>query len=179
MLTINVPFGPELWDEEKEEFTRESFELELEHSLVTLSKWESIHQKPFLGRDQKTPEEVESYIRIMIQTPQYPADLLYQLSEENVKAIQDYIQSDYTATTFRADRNPKKGEIITSELVYFWMNSLSIDKGYETWHLNKLFTLIKVHSVKNQPKKEKVTNDDLAERRRRNEQRKRELGTEG
>jgi hypothetical protein len=180
VLKITVPIGPELWDEEKEEFTHEGFDLELEHSLVTLFKWESIHRKPFLGTEEKTSEEVESYVRIMIQNPDYPPEILSLLSKENVEAIQAYIQDDHSATTFRADSLPKgDSETVTAELVYFWMNTLRISKEYENWHLNSLFTLIKIHSVKNSPEKKRSPAEMFAERKALNAKRRAELGHSG
>lgn len=180
MLKITVPIGGELWDAEKEEFTYEGIDLELEHSLVTLSKWEEKHKKPFLGGQELTVEEMSDYVRIMIQTPDYPPEIMYMLTKENVEDIQDYIQSDASATTFRPDQFDKPGsEIITNELVYFWMNSLGIPKEHEHWHLNRLFTLIKVHSVKNSPEKKRSHSEIVAERKAENRRRMAELGTEG
>lgn len=180
VLKLKIEHGPELWDEENEVFTRDGTVLELEHSLVTLSKWEEIYGRPFLGEQKMSGEEVETYIRLMVQTPDYDPDLLHMLSQKNVDDIQEYIQKEHSATTFAGiDEGARNREIITNELIYYWMNTLGVDKEYERWHLNRLFTLIKVHSVKNGKPKKKAPADLAADRRRLNAERKAKYGTSG
>lgn len=156
MLTVTI-LGDELWDEDAEVFRyTDAVVLEFEHSLVSLSKWESKFHKLFLSITNPTEEEMVGYLEAMIVTPNVPKNILNRLTEENVKAIGEYINDPMTATTvsdIMADR-AKSSERISSELIYFWMSQFQIDKECEYWHLNRLFTLIKVHHAKTQkPKK--------------------------
>jgi hypothetical protein len=180
VLTITVP-GAELFDQKSQEFTyAEGFDLELEHSLVSLSKWESIHEKPFLGKDEKSQEELIDYIRLMIVTPDVPPDVFERLSSENLEAINKYIDAKMTATWFNSIvPEPKSRETITSELIYYWIFSLGIDIAVETWHLNRLFTLIRVFNVKN-AKPKKMSRSEIAARNRElNAKRREQLGSSG
>lgn len=180
MLTIVVGAVPS-FDEAKQEFVEEGgTEVQLEHSLVSLSKWESKHEKPFLGRTEKTTDEVYDYIKAMILTPGISDELLSQLSEENVADINKYIEAKMTATWFSDSPGaPRTSEVITAELIYYWMTVFNIPFECETWHLNKLFTLIRVCNNK-QAKPKKMTRSEIAARNREiNERRKRELGTKG
>ncbi len=180
MLTITVP-GVEYFDEEKQEFlTDGDFVLELEHSLVSLSKWESIYEKPFLGVGEKTTEEILSYIETMILTSKFPPEVLHNLSEDNLEQINTYIEAKMTATWFSDVPNaPKSREVITSELIYFWMFGFNIPMQCETWHLNRLFTLIKVCNVKNAAPKKMSRGEQAARNRELNAQRKAQLNTQG
>jgi len=180
MLVIKVP-GIELFDEVLQVFVNaEEFVLELEHSLVSLSKWESKFEKPFLGSEEKTDEEVFAYIEAMILTEEYPSDVLTRLTKENIQQINEYIESKMTATWFNDKQKPKKSnEVITAELIYYWMISFNIPIEFQHWHLNRLFTLIKIFSVKNAPKEKMSKRDLLARNRELNERRKAELGTTG
>jgi hypothetical protein len=185
MLTLNIP-GIEQWDESKQEFVyTEGVTLELEHSLVSLSKWESIWEKPFLSPDPKTTEETLSYIEAMILTPDFSPDVLERLSAEEYQKINDYIESKMTATWF-ADKKEapganKRREIITAEIIYFWMSSHDIDKAFETWHLNRLITMIRVANEKSKPpeKNKSLTKNDLASRQALNAQRQAMYNTQG
>ena len=154
MLTIYVP-ASEQWDELKQEFINtKAQELRLEHSLVSLSKWEAKWQKPFLSKSGIEPEEMLDYVRCMTLTQNVSPLVYTHLTTENIKQIKEYIDSPQTATTFHnLDQHAKTGEIITSELIYYWMVSLQIPFECEKWHLNRLLTLIKVCSVKNEPAK--------------------------
>ena len=179
MLTIRIP-GQELFDEEKEEFVNsEEFVLELEHSLVSLSKWESIYEKPFLTKDAKTPEETFEYIKCMVLTPNVPPEIFSRFSSENLDEIIVYLNSNRTATWFSdTDANTSTREILTSELIYYWMISFNVPIECENWHLSRLFTLIKVINAKNAPPK-KPAPSDYARRRELNAQRRAQLGSKG
>lgn len=180
MLTITIP-GNEFFDEETSEFvTLGDVTLELEHSLVSLSKWESKFEKPFLGKGQKTDEETLAYVKMMILTKDYPEDALSRLTEENAQAIQKYIHSQQTATTFphKPGGTPSR-ETITSELIYFWMINYNIPIECEKWHVNRLITLIQVCNVKNS-KPKKMSKSELAARNRElNARRRNDLGSRG
>lgn len=180
MLILKVP-GIELFDEKHQVFvTADSFVLELEHSLVSLSKWESKFEKPFLGSEEKTDEEVLAYIEAMILTKNYPPDVLSRLTKENLAQINDYIDAKMTATWFNDKQKPKNSrEVITAELIYYWMFTFSIPIEVQHWHLNRLFTLIKIFSVKNAEPEKLSKRQILARNRELNEKRKAELGTKG
>ena len=180
MLTIIVP-GAEHYDEEQEEFiTVGDYVLELEHSLVSLSKWESFYEKPFLGGSDKTNEEVTYYIECMILTTEYPKGLISRLNKANLETINKYINAKRSATWFTETNNSRNTEIVTSELVYYWMFSATVPLECETWHLNRLFTLLRVFSEKNDPKKKKISRADIARRNEElNAQRRAQLGTSG
>jgi hypothetical protein len=154
----------------------------LEHSLISLSKWESIFEKPFLGPEPKTREEVLGYIKTMILTPDFPEDVLLKLSKSNFDEINAYIDSAQSATTFGVmpeQKHRSRGETITSELIYYWMVTFNIPFECESWHLNRLFSLIRICNLKNS-KPKKMSRSELATRNRQlNEKRRAELGTSG
>jgi len=180
MLTITVP-GVEMFDEESQEFTTVGdVVLELEHSLVSLSKWESIFEKPFLEVEDKTSAEVFGYIKAMTLTPKVPGEVYQKLSNENVLAINAHIDAKMTATWFNETPGaPQTREVITADLIYYWMTVFSIPFECETWHLNRLFTLIRVCNIK-QAKPKKMSRAEVAARNRElNEQRKSQLGSKG
>jgi hypothetical protein len=180
MLKITVT-GDEYFNEETETFESVGdFELELEHSLISLSKWESKYQKPFLSNSDKTPDEILFYVRSMILTPNYPEDLFQRFSNANFSQINQYIESKESATTF-GDMPERKGrgETITSELIYYWMVAFNIPFECERWHLNRLFSLIRICNLKNS-KPKKMSNSEIAARNRElNAQRKAQYGTRG
>ena len=153
MLRLIIPLSPEGWDEEKQEFVEpKTTTLTLEHSLISLSKWESKWCKPFLDKTEKTYEETIDYIKCMTTTQNVDPDVYNHLTQENVRQINDYIAAPMTATTFHNEkRGRNNNEIVTSELVYYWMVALQIPFECQKWHLNRLLTLIKVCNIKNQP----------------------------
>ena len=180
MLTIIVP-GVEGFDDENQEFVdAEDFELELEHSLVTLSKWEELFRKPFLTSEAKTTEEVFAYIKIMTQTPNVPPEVFLRLSEENVEQINEFLNAQMTATTFH-DSGPSRAstEFITSELIYYWMTALNIPFECERWHLSRLITLIKVCNAKQEKPRKKSSQEIQTRTSDLNAQRKAQMGTKG
>lgn len=180
MLTIKIP-DTEYYNEETSQFVSvKERTIDLEHSLVSLSKWESKWCKPFLGKDQKTNEEIRDYIRCMIIDRNVPGNILYALNKEQEKQIVDYIDAKMTATTFSdVTESSKSREIITSEIIYYWMISLNIPFECQKWHLNRLLTLIRVCSIKNAPPKKMGRNSVLSRNRQLNAARKQQLNTRG
>jgi hypothetical protein len=178
MLQINIPITQEGWDEEKQEFVEPKTQtLQLEHSLVSLSKWESKWRKPFLSANNKTEEETLDYIRCMTITENVDPDVYDHLSNENITAINKYIDSPMTATWFNEDKNGrrgnKNGKQITNELVYSWMISLNIPfDPCQSWHFNRLLTLIKVCDIEGQPSKNMSRKETLAQYRSLNKSRR-------
>lgn len=180
MLTIKVPME-QSYDDSKEEFvTRRSFTLELEHSLVSLSKWESIYEKPFLGKEDKTPEEVLGYIKAMTLTPEVPEEVYRKLDKMNFDAVNEYLNRKMTATWFIDPPGTRPSrEVITAEIIYYWMTVWNIPFECETWHLNRLFTLIRVCNDK-QSKPKKMSRAEAAQKQRDlNAMRRAQLNTTG
>lgn len=180
MLTITVP-GVESFDDVKQEFiTSDEVVLDLEHSLVSLSKWEEIWEKPFLGPTEKTREETISYVQCMVLTPGVPPEVFLRLSSENYDEINAYINKKMTATWFREVPGKKPSrEVITAELIYYWMMTMNVPFERETWHLNRLFTLLKVTSEKNSPPKKMSRSEMLAQRERLNAERRAQSQSSG
>ena len=180
MLKIVVP-GDEMFDEQSQEFSTEGdVSLELEHSLVSLSKWESIYEIPFLDKEEKTTEQTYGYIKCMILTPEVPEEVFSRISEKNIEEINNYIDTKMTATWFSEDPGaPQTRDVITAELIYYWMIAFQIPIEFENWHLNRLFTLIRVCNIK-QSKPKKMSLSEIADRNRKlNALRKEQLGTKG
>jgi hypothetical protein len=180
VLTITVP-GVELYDEKKEVFFNlPEVTLSLEHSLVSLSKWESHWEKPFLGPEPKTTEETIGYVKAMTLTPNIPDEIYGRLSNENLLAVNAYIGAKMSATWFNEQKKPSR-EIVTAEVIYSWLVNLQIDWECQHWHLNRLFTLIKVVNQKNAPDKQPKRSraEMIAERNALNAKRRAELNTSG
>lgn len=181
MLTIEIT-EKELYNEETGTFVNlPGYTITLEHSLVSLSKWESFYEKPFLSSTEKTEEELGNYIRAMVVDQTFPSDFVERLTIDNIKQIHSYIESKQSATTFgKSIDEPKRREIITAELIYYWMVAFNIPFECQFWHLNKLFALIRVCSIKSNSEKAKTpTPSQMHARRELNEARKRALGTSG
>lgn len=178
MLQIKVPLNTN-FNEETQEFIDDCFVLKLEHSLVSLSKWESAVEKPFLSSTEKSGEEIFFYIKCMAIDPDVPPEMFDKLTQENVDQIETYINAKMTATWFNDAGREKSREIVTAEIIYHWMISLSIPFECQHWHLSRLLTLVRVCSEKNAPEK-KLSHSDVAARNRAlNAARKAQLGTTG
>ena len=181
MLQITIP-EVEGFDETTSEFIilNKKQTLQLEHSLVSLSKWESIWHKPFITKTAKTNEESISYIQCMTITQNVDPDVYKYITQDNINEVTAYIDDPMTATTFGKDTNKAiNREIITSEIIYYWMVALTIPFECQRWHLNRLLTLINVCNIKNQPAKKTSQKDLLARNRALNESRRRALNTPG
>lgn len=170
----------EFYDEDNNEFIMFNEQvLQLEHSLVSISKWESKWHIPFLDGKDKTLEQIIDYVRCMTITQNVKPEVYNRLTEDNLKAINDYIENPMTATTFSDDNQRPSREIITSEIIYYWMVSFNIPFECQKWHLNKLLTLIKVCNIKNSPPKKMSRQEILSRNRALNEARKKNLNTRG
>ena len=180
MLRITVP-GSEQWDELKQEFVQTKEQtLELEHSLVSLSKWESKWRKPFISNKEKTQEETIDYIRCMTITQNVKPEVYNNITQKNLETIRDYIDAPMTATTFSEDPHAKPSrEVITSEIIYYWMISMNIPIECQKWHLNRLITLIKVCGIKSQPPKKMSKRQAMSRNAALNAARKSQLNTKG
>ena len=180
MLRITVPSN-ELWDEKSSQFiVIKEQKLQLEHSLVSLSKWESKWHKPFLAKEPKTHEETIDYIKCMTITQNVDPNVYLAFTKENMEAINKYIEDPMTATTINSDKNAKKNrEIVTSEIIYHWMIALNIPLECEKWHLNRLLTLIQVCNIKNSPPKKQSRRDILSQNAKLNAARRKQMNSRG
>lgn len=181
MLQIAVPLDIEKWDEEKEEFIEPPCEiLQLEHSLVSLSKWESKWCKVFFSKKPKTYEETLDYIKCMTLNKYVSPEVYNHLTQENIDAINSYIDAPMTATIVPKDGSSKPNrEPVTAELIHYWMIVLQIPREYEEWHLNKLFTLIRVCNFKNKPPKKRSAREIMSQNAALNAARKKQFNTRG
>lgn len=180
MLQITIP-GFEYYDEKNGMIvTVKGQDLQLEHSLVSISKWESKWKKPFLGTEGKTRAETIDYIRCMTLTQNVKPNVYQGITYENIQQVNDYISDPMTATTFRS--NTRKGasnSVITSEIIYYWMISLEIPMECQRWHLNRLLTLVRVCDEKSQPGKKMSKHDVMSQYRSLNAARRSRYGTRG
>jgi hypothetical protein len=154
MLQIIIPSG-ELYDEERNEFILVKGQtIQLEHSLISMSKWESKWKKAFLSKEEKTLDESIDYIKFMVIRQDVDPNIYKFINNDILEKVSLYIEDSMTATTFSKDSNDKiSRKIITSEVIYYWMVTLQIPFECEKWHLNRLLTLIKICNIENQPKK--------------------------
>lgn len=180
MLRINVPLEESLNEKTNDFIVTKAFPLELEHSLASLSKWESFFEKPFLVDTKKTAEEVLWYIQAMTLTPNVPPEIFLKLSDKNVSEINEYISAKMTATWVSEQKNQSSNrETITAELIYYWMVALNIPTEYQYWHLNKLLMLVRVCNHKNNPPKKMSPRELAARNRRLNAERRAKYGSTG
>lgn len=181
MLQIVIPEG-EFYDEKNGEFINiKETKLQLEHSLISLSKWESKWCKPFLSQDIKTEEQNIDYVRCMTINQNVDPKVYYGISPAILQEISDYINAPMTATWFSEDKNKakKSKEVITNELIYYWMVALQIPFECERWHINRLLTLIRVCNIKNEPPKQMSKKDLLNRNKSLNAARRAKLGSRG
>lgn len=169
MLQLNIP-EVEYFDERTNEFIEvKAHTLLLEHSLLSISKWEAKWRKPFLGKEDKTQEETMDYIRCMTINRDVDPLVYRAISNEELVRIKEYINAPMTATWFNdRDKRPPSRKVITSELVYYWMVAQNIPFECEKWHFNRLMTLIRICGEKNQPPKKmgKMERKNLMAQRR-------------
>lgn len=180
MLRITVPAN-ELYDERTNTFISiKETTLQLEHSLVSLSKWESKWHKAFLSSREKTHEEVVDYIKCMTITQNVNPIVYSCLTKENIEEINKYISDPMTATYFMdSDKSGFHGEVVTAELIYYWMITFNIPSEYQKWHLNRLIALIKVCNMKNQPAKKMSKSEIMKRNAALNAQRRAKMNSKG
>lgn len=153
MLEIDVATA-ESFDEKRNKFVVTTCKVRLEHSLVSVSKWESLWKEAFLGKKDKTAQQTLSYVKFMIIDDDLPPGVFSTLIEDHLEEVKDYIADSMTATKLYTDPNaPQSRETVTTELIYYWMISLKIPVEFQHWHLNRLLTLIRTVNVKNTPKR--------------------------
>ena len=180
MLQITIP-SIELWDESKEEYVyMKERTLQLEHSLVSLSKWESKWCKSFISNKNITEEETMDYIRCMTLTQNVPKEVYDYMPDSIIEQITAHIHAPMTATYFpKIDNSKSSREPVTSELIYYWMIALNIPFECQKWHLNRLLTLIRVCSIKNTPPKKMSKRAVMSRNSALNAARRQQLGSRG
>lgn len=179
MLRLNIP-AMDLWDEFNERFIQtDGGVLELEHSLLAISKWEAKYEKPFLTNTPKTQEETLDYIRCMTLNSVNP-NIYFAISNNDIEAINKYNDKKSTATFFGEKNKPARNrQQITSELIYYWMASYRIPFEAQTWHINRLLTLIRIFNEENKPHKKQNMKDVYARNKALNEARRKRSGSKG
>lgn len=179
MLHITIP-ATELWDEEKQEFIAiKETELQLEHSLVSISKWESKWCKTFLSKQEKTYEQTIDYIKCMTITQNVKPEVYKCLTRDNLEQINAYISAPMTATWFQNENSSPNREQVTSELIYYWMIAFNVPFECQKWHLNRLLTLIKVCSIKNKQPKQMNRREIMSRNAALNAARRKQLNSKG
>jgi hypothetical protein len=179
MLKITIP-AIEQYNEITEEFiTSPEKTIQLEHSLVSLSKWESKWKKPFLSKDEKSIEEITDYIKCMTITQNVDDNIYLCITSENFKDVREYIEAPMTATTIKNEKKGINREIVTAEVIYHWMIALNIPFECQKWHLNRLLTLINVCNIKNAPPKKTNKKELMSRNTSLNAKRKQALNTRG
>ena len=181
MLQVTVP-GYEWYDEKTNTFgsTKETT-LQLEHSLVSIHRWEQKWNKPFLGKEDKTAEQCIDYVRCMTLTQHVDPAVYNGITSDIFDRINKYIEAPMTATWFSEKDNvrPPNREVVTSEVIYYWMISLNIPWECRKWHLNTLLTLIRVCNAKNAPKKKQNRREMMEQRTALNKARRARMNSKG
>jgi hypothetical protein len=180
MLTIEIP-ERDFFNEETCEFVvKPKVSFQIEHSLASISRWESKWNIPFLADTRKTNEQMADYIRCMTVTKNIPEDIYADLPAEVHVKVSEYIRAPMTATTLPQDRGGRRNrETTTSELIYFWMVSYNIPLECQKWHLNRLLTLIQICNIKNQKPGKRNRQDLMAQRRSINASRRAQYNSKG
>lgn len=179
MLKIQIP-EVEMFDEEKSEFVHvKGYELSLEHSLLSISKWESKWHKPFLTEEKKTEEEALDYVKCMTLTKNIPDEAYLAIPNSEMERIAEYINNPMTATTFSDRNTPRSRQIITSELIYYNMTAAGVPFECQKWHLNRLLTLLKICGIKSQPSKKMSPQKIRSQNSAINAARRAKLGSNG
>lgn len=165
MITVTIP-PSEVYDQKNNMFYKvdKPVTIQLEHSLISVQKWESKWGKSFLGTKKKTQAETIDYLRCMCMTPNVKDDIFYCIPQKEINRIASYIEAPMTALVFRGvgtGTTPRKREIVTADIIYYWMISYNIPSEYRKWHLNQLLTLIQVFNEKNAPKKKRRSRMDI------------------
>jgi hypothetical protein len=183
MLTIEIPDKEYFDDDTQRFFTIKGSTLTLEHSLASLSKWEQKWEIPFLNKVEKTNEQTLDYIRCMVVSPENPPEQIFStLSKDITDKISEYINAKMTATWFNDTRANQRtsNEVVTAEIIYYWMVALNVPFETQYWHLNRLLTLIRVINIKNDPKKKMMPKSEAATQQRLlNEQRRARYNSKG
>ena len=179
MLKIIIPAVEQFNDADNEFVTLKEQSLQLEHSLVSLSKWESKWCKPFLTKENKTTEESIDYIRCMTLTQNVAPNVYVGITLENIKQVSEYIEASMTATIFSSAKKTTNKEVITAEIIYYWMITMNIPFECQKWHLNRLLTLINVCNIKNQPQKKMSKKELMSRNASLNAARKQAFNTKG
>lgn len=180
-IKIRVP-ATELWDPLKEEFFQVKEQtILMEHSLLSVDKWESKWKKPYLSNDKKSLLEIIDYLRCMTITKDVNPYVYYAIPKEEMERINAYIMDPMTATTIKDNQEGKgkKRDIITSEIIYWEMSQLNIPMEWERRHLNKLLTLIQVASIKSQPPKKMSKGEIARQNKALNAARRKRMGSRG
>ena len=176
---ITIPEA-ELFNEATGEFTYVKGQtITLEHSLVSISKWEAKWKKSYISVGPETPEEFLDYLRCMTITQNVDPNLYLTLPPLTLKEIQEYMEDPACATTFSNAGGPKNKEIITAEIIYFWMSEHNISMECQKWHINRLLALIQVCAIKRGDQKKMSRSAIMNQNRSLNEQRKKALKTKG
>lgn len=182
MLELIIPPN-EIYLEKENRFVEfKGGKLQLEHSLISVRKWEAKHHKPYLGNNNKTSEEILSYIQCMTLNREVDPNIYHFLTVEMMEKIAEYIKDPMTATWFNTSTigaARTSNEVITAEIIYYWMVALNIPTEYEKWHLNQLTTLIKVVSIKNNPERKMDPREAAIQRMRLNAQRRAKYNSKG
>lgn len=182
MLNLVIP-PREFFDNETNQFFySKEYKLQLEHSLISVKKWESKWKKSFIDTMEKTPEEMLDYIRMMTLTPNPDPKAYQYLTKKNIEEIKEYIEDPMTATTFGKELGAKMGgkkRKVTSEVIYSWMFTLGIPMECQKWHLNQLMTMIRVMAIKNGKKPKPNQKEAVRDWAKLNKERRERYNTKG
>lgn len=182
MLQITIP-DREFLSDDNEFFTIKGAKLTLEHSLISISKWEALHKKAFFSNESMTIQDTIDYIKCMTLTQNVDPIVYSLLTSENIKEIQEYIDDPMTATTFSEQdsyvKRSRKTKKITSEEIYYYMVSFNIPFECEKWHINRLMALIRICDIKSRPPKKRSKKASLDYMNQLNNARRQSLGTRG